>query len=258
MYRIAILGMLLMFLFTVGCKDNTVVEEPNVSVEKEFRIIPWEALDGNDRAFQINIETILNESCEHTIIDVLPTFGNNDISISIRNIPTPDCLAPIFPATSENMIGTLQSPNYDLEISLKDVIHNDGELFVEDNYYEIKMENLDGIVIPNTRLYKIPENTIWGYVAYADNASEDIANDFVNEIEGTTSVREFEDGFYGYFSIDNNKPTILSEEITQSFDQTFGLGFSGDNVLLTDILSNYRAQYPDLVFKIFTSKGEEL
>lgn len=258
MYRIAILGMLLMFLFTVGCKDNSVVEEPNVSVKKEFRIIPWEVLDGNNRAFQINIETILTESCENTVIDVLPSFGNNDISLSIRNIPTPDCIAPIFPATSKNMIGDLQLPNYDIEISLKDVIHNNGELFVEEEYYEIKMENLDGIVIPDTRLYKVPENTIWGYVAYSENTHETIANDFVDEIESVTTTKDFEDGFYGYFSIENSKPTILNEDITHSIDNAFGLSFSGDNVLLTDILSNYRTQHPDLVFKIFTSKGEEL
>ena len=112
MYRIAILGMLLMFFTTIGCKNNNVDEEPNVSVEKEFRIIPWEVLDGNSRAFQINIETITKESCEDTVIDVLPSFGNNDITLSIRNIPTPDCVAPIFSATSKNMIGVLQLPNY--------------------------------------------------------------------------------------------------------------------------------------------------
>jgi hypothetical protein len=118
------------------------------------------------------------------------------------------------------------------------------------------METLDGISIPNSRLYKVPQNTIWGYVSYSSIDAEEQADEFLNELNSIAEAKPFLDGYYGYFSMENDKLTVLTEDFPKVLGKTFGLDYDGGNDELIGILENYRSLYPSLVFKIFTSTGE--
>lgn len=254
------IGAIVFFLiFIVGCKPDPVVEDVNITIEDEFKILLWESLEGNDRSFYINVETIKSESCENTLIDVAPSIVGNDISITIHDIPEPDCPAPIFIADVNVEFGTLDfSQSYETIISLKNVIQNQGTLKVESDYYELKMKELNGIVIPEKRLYKVPQNTIWGYIASDNSNADSVSDGFITELNDVTDPQDYLDGYYGYFSTENNELTILKRNISQGSVRTFGFSYDGDTTDLMDILSNYRSQFANTEFKIFTSKGEEL
>jgi hypothetical protein len=253
--RVAIVFLL---IFTFGCKDDQIVEDVNVTIESEFKILFWESLEENNRSFNLNVETIKLESCENTLIDVAPSIVGSNILFTIHDIPEPDCPTPIFIANADIEIGTLGFPQvFEMIISLKNVIQNEGILAVDSDYYELEMKELNGIVVPETRLYKVPQNTIWGYIA-TDNSNADlIADGFLDEVVSVSNDQDYIDGYYGYFSAENNELTILKQNISQSSVRTFGFSYDGDTADLVDILANYRSQHANVEFKIFTSKGEE-
>ncbi|MFK8006779.1 MAG: hypothetical protein AB8H03_10420 [Saprospiraceae bacterium] len=247
-----------LLIFTFGCKDDPIDEGVNITIEDEFKILLWESLEGNDRSFNLNVETIKSESCENTLIDVAPSIVGNNISFTIHDIPEPDCPAPIFIANANVEAGALASQSYEVIISLKNVIQNKGTLEVGSDYYDLKMKALDGIVIPEKRLYKVPQNTIWGYIASDNSNADSVSDGFIDELIDVTGDQDYIDGYYGYFSAENNELTILQQNITYGSIRTFGLSYDGDNSDLITILSNFRSQHTNVEFKIFTSKGEEL
>jgi hypothetical protein len=251
-------ALLFLLIFTIGCKDEPTEEEVDVTIDSEFNILLWESLEESSRTFNINVETIKSESCENTLIDVTPFIVGSIVSINIHDIPAPDCPSPTFVADANVEVGTLNSQSYETVISLKDVIENEGTLTVEDDYYELIMNAFDGIVIPENRLYKVPQNTIWGYIASDNSNADSVVDGFIDELEDVTDSQDYIDGYYGYFSALNNQLTILNQDLLQSSVSTFGFSYQGDNSDLTNILSTYRSQYAGVEFKIFTSKGEEL
>ena len=258
MYKNVILITVLFFLvFATGCKDDSSEAEVKILVQNEFNLSMKEDLGAATRTLGLRVKTIKAEFCENTIINVSPNINNDLLYISIQDIPTPDCSSPIFFAAANVVLGVLEPQNYNLKITLKNVINNWGVLEVADDYYEIDMIDSDGILIKENRLYKIPKNTIWGYVAF-ENINQSVANNFINEVSGVSSARAYQDGYYGYFSVENNDLTILEEDFLHSKTNTFGFDFQGEVNDLETILSSYRSTYPSVEFKIFTSEGEVL
>ncbi len=259
MLKSKILGTLVFLLiFAVGCKDDPIVEDVDVTIDDEFKILLWESLEENARTFQFKIETIKSESCENTLIDIVPSIAGNSIYFTIHDIPEPDCPTPIFMANANVEIGSLNIQPYNMIVSLKNVIQNQGTLKVENDYYELKMKALNGIIVPETKLYKVPQNTIWGYIATDNSNADSVADGFLNELADVTDEQEYEDGYYGYFSAENDALTILNQDFSQISVRTFGFSYQGDNSDLINILSTYRSQNSGVDFKIFTSTGEEL
>ena len=249
-----LLTVLFLIIFAGGCKDDSVESDVKVLVQKEFDISMWEKLDGDTRKFQLNIKTIKPQFCENTLINVLPTSNEDQLAVSIQDIPAPDCPNPVFYATSNASLGILDIQNYNMEISLKNVIHNRGILEVTDDYYEIGLVDLDGIVIKENRLYKIPKNTIWGYVSFED-IDQAAAYDFMNEVKAICSARTYENGYYGYFSVVDNELSVLGEAFSHPNTKSFGFDFQENVNDLEAIISTYRVDYPNIEFKIFTSRG---
>ncbi|MEM6967078.1 MAG: hypothetical protein AAF573_20110, partial [Bacteroidota bacterium] len=249
---------LIFILSIVGCKSDPNENEPNVSIEDEFMILLWENLSPSGTSFNLNIKTIESQSCENTLIDVVPSVFANNIAVTIHDIPTPDCSDAVFPATAEIILGNIAEENYNVQVSLKNVVNNEGIMIVTPDYYEIEMGQLNGIVMPEQRLYKIPNNTIWGYIAYSEDSLNVVTDAFVAGLADVADPRTYTDGYYGYFSVDNNELTILNNSSTLAVAKTFGFDYSGDTTHLMSMLFDYRSQYPEMEFKIFTSAGEEL
>jgi len=259
MKRSALFGVLLtLFLLTWSCKDDPSGDNVNIAIQDEFKILLWENLHSNFRSFQLKIETIESNFCENTLIETNTSTENGFIAVVINEISENSCSSSIYPATSEFEIGALVNNEYDLFVSLKEVIYNYGKLIVEDQYFELEMNSLDGIVVPNERLYKVPLNTIWGYVASDGGNLNLVYDEFLNELNNITSDRIFNDGHYGYFSSEDNELTILSEEISQNNHKSFGFGYDGNSNEVINMLDAFRTHYPNASFKIFTSKGEVL
>jgi len=255
----AILSFFIFLFLLSSCKDEPIDGPVNIDVEDEFSVHLWEALDGNDRKFHLNIETILAKSCENAEIEYTQYNQQEGIFVTVSDIINDHCTQGTFSAKANIPVGNLAVKEHDLDINLKNVIPNVGKLIVTNDYYEIKIDELNGIVIPNNKLYKVPENTIWGYVAY-DDATGEIPNDnFMDELNNMTSPFTATSGYYGYFEIEQNSSVQVFNDLSKVHVKPFVFKYSGPISQLEDLRDTYdSSNFPGVDFKIYLSTGEEI
>ena len=253
-----LLSIFILIIFLGSCNNDPIIDGPiDIDIEDEFNVLLWETLGENERAFSLNIETILSNSCENAEIEYTLYNQPDEIFVTVKDIINDHCAAGTFPATANVSLGTLSADEYDLDINLKNVIPNKGKLIVTNEYYEITISDLNGIIIPNKRLYKIPENTIWGYVAYEDATGEIPHDNFKNDLSNLASTTSLTAGNYGYFNIEPNNSILLSENLPQSHIKPFIFNFTGSESQLEDLRATYNdANFPGMAFKIYTSTGK--
>ena len=253
----AILSFFICILLLGSCKDDPVVGPVDINIEDEFNVLLWENLDNNNRTFNINLETILANSCENAEIEYTQFNQSQGIFLTVNDIINDHCTLGSFPAKASVSVGALTNTNYDVDINLKNVIPNTGNLTVTNDYYEISIDNPNGIIIPNNRLYKVPENTIWGYVAYEDAAGEIPYDNFIGELNNLTTSSFATKGYYGYFEIKENNEVQILQSLAQNHVQHFIFKFNGESNDLENLKTTYQTNFPNMEFKIYTSKGEE-
>lgn len=253
----AILSCFIFLFFLASCNPDPVTGPVNIDVDDEFNVLLWEKLNPDDRTFHLNIETILANSCEDAEIEYTQVNQSQGIFLTVNDIINDHCAVGSFPAKANVDVGSLSSTDYDVDINLKNVVPNTGKLTVTDLYYEINIEEPNGIVIPNNRLYKVPENAIWGYVAYEDATGEVPYDNFIGDLNNITTSFFATKGYYGYFEITENNSIEIPHDLPHSFVQPFIYNFNGESNDLENLINTYQTNYPNMEFKILTSKGEE-
>ena len=253
----AILSFFFCILLLGSCKTDPVVGPVNIDIEDEFNVLLWEKLGDNERTFFVNLETILANSCEDAEIEYTQINQSQGIFLTVNDIINDHCALGSFPAKANVDVGPLANTDYDVDINLKNVIPNTGKLTVTNDYYEINIDEPNGILIPNNRLYKVPENTIWGYVAYEDATGEVPHDDFIGELNNITTSFFATKGWYGYFEIKENNNVQVAHDLAHNYVQPFIYRYNGESNDLENLSNTFQANYPNMAFKIFTSKGEE-
>ena len=254
---LALLNIFTLIILFGSCTKDPVVGPVNIDIEDEFNVLLWESLSENERAFNLNIETILSNSCENAEIEYTQYSQPEGIFVTVKDIINDHCTAGTFPAKANVPIGVLTVDEYDLDINLKNVIPNKGKLLVTNDYYEITISDPNGIIIPNNRLYKIPENSIWGYVAYEDASGEVPHDNFMAELNDVTNSISPTPGNYGYFNIEQNNSILLSDNLSQLHIKPFIFKYDGTDNQLENLRATYNSSnFPGMAFKIYTSTGK--
>ncbi len=185
-------------------------EEPDqgtlIQIEKEFEVSLWEQLSTDGRDFQIIIESTETKECLNYRVDyALNVFTENYI-ITLKSIVEPsDCLPGIAPAKAKISLGQPSDNFYNLDLNLGESINNKGRLTVSNDKYSLKLYTLNGLEQGNFDLWKIPENLVWGYATFNDEAYRQVALDFEAELKSITEEVQLNQGYYGYFEIDSDQ-----------------------------------------------------
>jgi hypothetical protein len=240
------LSILLLTVTLASCNLDS-LNDPIVvaEVNDEFHIDLWENLSPFGNSFIFNIQTIVEYECENYTIDfnMVPKF--REVSISLNDIQEPaDCEAGFNTAHAAISLGTLSAGFYELNVDLKNTVFNQGQLTVSKESYLIEMEDAKGIDFLRRELFRIPENTIWGYISY-DNTAEAIADDFILQLEGITQAKALGKGYYGYFSIenDNSDQIILPHPPAAYGYKAFLLHFDGQDNEILDLVGQFRSDH---------------
>lgn len=238
-----------------ACKKE---EDPALilNIEEEFSINLWEELGQNSRDFQLNLLTIKkNFKCQNYEVGFDKSQTGNNLFVTINDIIEPtDCLPGENKALGNVDFGKLTDGFYNLKISLKDQVTNEGLLEVKEDYYQISMNSKDGIAIDNSKLYRVPDRLIWGFVQYKD---ENITTAFLEELADFTKPINLEDGNYGHFNLENSNLTIPIENVP-STATNFVFSLTGTSVELQNVVKKYQEEYGNgLAVKVFTYRGEE-
>jgi hypothetical protein len=238
-------------------KEKDVITE----VLDEFKIEMIESL-GNERHLNFEFESIEMQPCLNSSIDRTVIVNSEKVSILVDGIvPASDCNPGSAPATAKGNAGVLANRRYDFDVTLRGTVFNEGDLIVDDEKYEIRMVSTDGIVIENSVLYKIPENSIWGYVAYDDETlvGEKPA-EFLEELLALVQPHALANKYYGHFRVLENEEIELKKMPTFNHITTFCYQFTGEKTYLIDLLEQYRSEPggEQMELTIFTSDGDRL
>lgn len=244
-------------IFSFSACNKKANEDKIIDVEKEFNIHLWEKLDGNGGNLQLIMSTIKNQPCGNTHIEMNTAVTDYKITITLKSLITPPaCNNVPAPASDTLSFGNIKNGQYELNINLKDDILNNGTLTVNESAYKINLDKQDGISLITPELMRIPNGTVWGYVAYDGGQDAKLIKFFDNLNKIATSIT-MAPGNYGHFTISSTKVDIKESFDTkkQNTRQIF-YKLNKSYLELVGLISEYRAQGLDI--KLLTYDGKIL
>lgn len=227
------------------------------NLKKEFYISLSETLSPDQRFTYFNIQTIEDGECLNGTIDVWFQQLGNGLKLSINDVVIPeDCIPGSAPSIANVGVGILEPGFYPVDLSLGNTIKNEGSLLVQDNRYELNLETEDGVILLHKELFRVPENTIWGYVSFDEETDADFAYDLLALLSDGRQVPEMEKGYYGYFTI-NNSPEFI--EVTGAPDSGYLFPFiltkESDWNQVKSLAQNFVSEHPNITVRIFDDVG---
>ena len=253
------IGLFSLVVLLTGCSLNSdTVIVPDV--EDEFYIELSEVFNGGERSLNWKLRTIESVGCKGAGIsfsfkrEAGPLF-----SLSINNVVRPsDCDPAEEPARAVVEVGALQQGSYPVSVSLRETLNQDGILSVYKAFYQFTIDGGSGVLPLRERLYRIPDNTVWGYV---DTKGVDSlmspAEAFLTDIQEHTQEQALVNGHYGYFEWDNGSGQLTFPDAPPT-STGFQYSIREDRKeALVNLISAYREDYEGLDIVIFNTLGEE-
>ncbi|MFT5384135.1 MAG: hypothetical protein ACI81W_001535 [Saprospiraceae bacterium] len=265
MYKKFLMACLLLMSLFACKKDNQT--NVIVNIADDFYVDMFEDISNGDQRFQLNISTISTQSCLNYLIDYDVTIDKEShaIELIINDLIEPaTCEVGVSITEITIPLGFLPNGYYSFNLNLKNAVFNKGRLGVFQDQYLLDMNSDDGIDIVNAILYRIPKNTLWGYVAYENNSSATAGENFVSSLENLPTVNNIENnnlypfGYYGYFKLKEDSKIDLSEEINANHHIPFFFQNDSDDVSTIRTLVEDACGNSNLAIHIFTESGLEI
>ncbi len=257
------------YIFIVGvlvlniasCKLGS-LDDPIVisDVEKEFYIDLRETLTVPGRQFYVDIRTIGMEPCLNSTIATELDRKTEGFDISINQINEPaDCQQGEAPAIAAINLGPLSNRSYDFTIDLKNTIYNLGKLSVDQDRIVVEMQTEEGIIFLHDELLRVPNQTVWGFVAGDESTANEESLNFVEDLEGLGNAPSYLKGYYHYYTINTDGSVVVNHEkvVDRNFVHSFIFNYTGDKATMVDQLEAFRAAHSDVDVYFFTAQGEE-
>jgi len=254
-------GLLYVFviLCAMSCRDNLIPDE-TINVEDTFSIDLFEALDGADRSFQIKARSIESEECTNAIIGYTLKNSPSLVSVSFNDITTDGaCEVGMAPAQSTVELGGIENGTYTMQLNLKEVVFNNGSLVVTDEAFELSMNSENGINLIRSELKRIPQNLVWGYVAYDNTSLNEACNQLLTDATNLMIPSNLTDGYYGYFDLNQQVLTPVegpNKIVVKPFYGLLDASLDDLGAIAENFRENYQGQGAEL--RLFTWRGEEL
>jgi hypothetical protein len=249
-----------LLLSVFGCKVGELEDVVVVAdVENEFYLDLWEDLSLDGRSLEFRIETIRKENCKNTLIDYRLHKTNSNIAISLRDIRQPATCDPgPAPARIGIDVGSLKAGFYTFSIDLKNTVFNEGQLTALNDRYLIRLETENGVQLVRKELFRVPDETIWGYVHYQSPDDEYGALQFINQVKELGGSTPFKQGYYGYFTVGNNGQILAVQgQPEEGQVKPFLFSYRGGKQQLQDLINQFRTNYgAEVSFQLYNSLGE--
>ena len=248
----------LALIFIGSCKLSDDEKDLIINVDDEFVLDFSESL-GDIRSLVIKMESVEIQDCLNSTIDHSVVFADKKLQVYINDVVTAsDCVQGEAVATSNANAGNIPIGNYEVEFDIQNTVTSIGQLEVSAEQYDFQMNSRNGLVFRHFILKRIPESTIWGYVAYDDEAAAgNKPVTFLADIASISKNTDLPYGFYGHFDLQSDK-LQLRESPNRNFLQTFYFSFDGELDDISNLLEQYRSTSNGaLELKVFTWNGEE-
>ena len=165
-----------------------------------------ENLQEESRHLLLDIATKDSVNCGHCYIVTNFSIADKTIQIEIEDIVREDNFpADLDIAKSTIDLGYLSPKEYQVTISLKNVVASTGKLIVSAQSYQLLFDdNTNGFVIENSDIRKLSDGLVWGYVGFDQSSLWEQGTHFINTVNNFNTQELVAPGDYGYFVADNN------------------------------------------------------
>ncbi len=253
-------GITISLIFTVAWFNlsSCIKDDHTELIKSKINIKPWELLDTNNREFVLYSSTEKIYPCCNYFIIFDSFVRYNEVYIRFNSIYKPEiCLTALGPAKADVNLGRLPEGTYSLNIFVHK-LHNSGRLIVTNDYYKLDLPNSKSISIENNKLYRIPDNTIWGYTSYRGSI-DGLEQSFIDSLQILgANEKEFNPGEYGYFKIEPDGEFVMSGT-QSSIRKHFIFEYPNEVSLIENLVRNYAVNHPDsLRIRLYTDKGKIL
>ena len=244
------------FFLTTSCSKNNGDKETIVAIDKEFEIVPWEKLDDLGGTLQLRIATIQNQECGGTRINYATNSLNNQLTVSLKSLAYPlTCNGFAEPARDTINLSNLKKGDLPFNLTLKDVVINDGILHVEEGRYYFEMKKENGISMPKKEILRVSQGAIWGFIS-TDNGQDERYTQMLDSLKTQTTPLSMPTGDYGYFNYTGTDIGIAAKFTTQKPNiHRFILRQTGTKEQLAATLKYFRS-VAGIEFLLFTSDGK--
>ena len=201
------------------------LDEPTliIDVDDEYLITPVEVIAPGLRTIAFEVESIDNKSCENWTINYEstsdPVFW--DIAISgfiepLQCLGLPDKARAVIPFDSK-------IPNLlEIEFSINQTLKSQGTVNLKEREYAFNFLEDPGFEFIYTRLNKIPQNLVWGYIGTNSINLKDSVNSMQGQLHELGQTPQLTDGQYTGFRVVNNNINLDIE--TPDYFQVIQLG----------------------------------
>lgn len=244
----------ILLLVGTGCdKDNP---DTQFNVNTDFVIDMKEELSPTGGTLLFKVKTVNNQDCLDTEIDFSFSRNASKVLISFLDIIVPeDCIAGSAPATAYINTGDLAIIDYQFKIDLRGEVESDGILNILGDRYIVSFIEASGFEFSEKELLRIPNRTIWGYVNHSES-DEEIAADFISNLEANSSPATLEEAYYGWFKIADDRVTEMDNLPTERSNSLFVFEYEGTDDALESIIADFRSENENLEVALFNWEGK--
>ncbi len=248
----------LLVLLSTSCQKE--LNEPVIinSIEEEFVIKPWQKLDPLNSDYEIIVQSVQEQNCENSILDLLYSIEENNIVIQINGISTDG------PCIEGSSIPQVEIPldippgSYTLQINVGSTIQNTGTLELGEEMLSISLPEDSGLTVDQGDIYNIPGGICWGYLDEKIAGAADLemaANLIFLEINPITTLYE---GNYGHFTIGDLNSITIPDSPEDVIGMLLDLRKPNAWNRLKEILAEYETKYPDIKYEFTRWNGLQI
>jgi len=238
----------------------SVFEDPEeftfVNVGADYIIELSQSLEIGNNALLFNIQSTQMNNCVESHIDVKTSVTNSELQLILGNIISQDPCLRIPNQLESSAKFDLDTRNYNINISLQDVIQNFGTVAVSNESFTIELETENGIIIGQQKINIIPDGFVWGRIGIADIQNLAPLKNVISLMQNATKKHDLKDGNYSFFEIRNANIVLPKSTARIAAKEEFIFKQTSDFDLLTDALSQFSEQYPDATIQVFNSTGD--
>ncbi len=246
-------------ILLISCEGES--EEQVNTLGSDVSISLAEYLEPQERTLTFKFLTEKDFPCiNYQISHAVQRMGNT-ISIELTGVEKADvCLDAIGPASAFIDVGNLSEGDYELIIKVGHELVNQGTLKVTSQAYHLTMEQPEGLLLENTDLLRIPDNTIWGTLKYEpEQKNKGVYQTLLSNLEavGATEKR-LDEGDYYYFDVDAAGRIQQRNNTADLWEEALLLEFNGSNDQITQVLQQMKQTFNDQIsIRLYNAKGEE-
>lgn len=228
-----------------------------IGVEDDLVLDMVQTLSQNGSRLNLIFQSEDAYTCEGAAYDYTLKTSTEDIGIHLTGIFVPQpCAGGSAPAVTE-MPMPRHEGTYAVAIDIGDIIHNTGILVNEGDKYQLFMNETHGMTLSHDVMFKIPDQTLWGYVYHPTEQAAAWAevNTVLTSYGGASQLAS---GYYGFFDVYGTGEIELYHSDANANAQAFAFQYTHDPAAIAAIKATLIYECPvGTEIKLFTWEGEE-